>query len=58
MCEIASLQYLAVQKQLPGIAALEVSTSWKGEAPDVLCYGFVSENKECDEKFMDEPTNM
>lgn len=35
-----SLQQLAVQKQLPVLVAVEVSTSWKGEATDVLCYGF------------------
>jgi 3',5'-nucleoside bisphosphate phosphatase len=37
---IASLQQLATQKRLPLLAAVEMSTSWKGELTDVLCYGF------------------
>src|SRR5216684_5884284 len=35
-----SLQQLAAEKQLPILAAVEMSTSWKGEPTDVLCYGF------------------
>jgi predicted metal-dependent phosphoesterase TrpH len=38
------LQQLAAQKQLPLLAAVEMSTSWKGELTDVLCYGFDPEN--------------
>jgi predicted metal-dependent phosphoesterase TrpH len=37
---VASLQQKAVEKQLPILAAVEMSTSWKGELTDVLCYGF------------------
>jgi 3',5'-nucleoside bisphosphate phosphatase len=37
---VASLQQLAIQKQLSVLAAVEMSTSWKGELTDVLCYGF------------------
>jgi predicted metal-dependent phosphoesterase TrpH len=37
---ITSLQQLAIQKQLSVLAAVEMSTSWKGELTDVLCYGF------------------
>jgi 3',5'-nucleoside bisphosphate phosphatase len=37
---VASLQQLALQKQLSVLAAVEMSTSWKGELTDVLCYGF------------------
>ncbi len=37
---VASLQQLAAEKQLPILAAVEMSTSWKGEPTDVLCYGF------------------
>ena len=36
----AVLQQLAVQKQLPLLAVVEMSTSWSGELTDVLCYGF------------------
>lgn len=36
----ASLQLLAAQKRLPVLTAVEMSTSWKGELTDVLCYGF------------------
>jgi predicted metal-dependent phosphoesterase TrpH len=34
------LQQLAAEKQLPILTAVEMSTSWKGEPTDVLCYGF------------------
>jgi predicted metal-dependent phosphoesterase TrpH len=37
---VAPLQQLALQKQLSVLAAVEMSTSWKGEPTDVLCYGF------------------
>jgi len=37
---VASLQQFALQKQLSVLAAVEMSTSWKGEPTDVLCYGF------------------
>jgi 3',5'-nucleoside bisphosphate phosphatase len=37
---VAALQQLAVEKQLPLLAAVEMSTSWRGELTDVLCYGF------------------
>ncbi|HEY6286268.1 MAG TPA: PHP domain-containing protein, partial [Ktedonobacteraceae bacterium] len=40
---VASLQQLAAEKQLPILAAVELSASWKGELTDVLCYGFVPE---------------
>jgi len=35
---VAALQQLAAEKQLPVLAAVELSTSWKGELTDVLCY--------------------
>ncbi len=41
---VASLQQLASRKQMPILAAVEMSTSWKGEPTDVLCYGFDPEN--------------
>ncbi len=37
---VASLQQLASRKLLPILAAVEMSTSWKGEPTDVLCFGF------------------
>src|SRR5437588_5925017 len=37
---VAALQQLAAEKQLPILAAVEMSTSWRGELTDVLCYGF------------------
>jgi len=43
---VAALQHLAAQKQLPVLVAAEMSTSWKGEATDVLCYGFDPQKKE------------
>jgi hypothetical protein len=36
----AELQQLAAEKQLPLLTAVEMSTSWRGELTDVLCYGF------------------
>lgn len=36
----AALQQLAAEKQLPLLTAVEMSTSWRGELTDVLCYGF------------------
>jgi len=33
---VASLQLLACRKQLPVLAAVEMSTSWKGEPTDLL----------------------
>src|SRR6266567_6390201 len=43
---VASLQHLATQKQLPVLVAAELSTSWRGEATDILCYGFDPQGKE------------
>jgi len=40
------LQQLAAEKQLPILAAVEMSTSWRGELTDVLCYGFDPEQNE------------
>src|SRR5436305_5206829 len=40
------LQQLAAEKQLPMLAAVEMSTSWGGELTDVLCYGFDPEKNE------------
>lgn len=34
------IQQLAAQRNLPVLAAVEMSTSWKGYEVDVLCYGF------------------
>ena len=40
------LQQLAAEKQLPLLAAVEMSASWNGELTDVLCYGFDPEKNE------------
>jgi 3',5'-nucleoside bisphosphate phosphatase len=40
------LQQLAAEKRLPLLVAVEMSTSWKGEPTDVLCYGFDPEKNE------------
>ncbi len=42
----AALQLLAAEKQLPLLTAVEMSTSWRGELTDVLCYGFDLEKNE------------
>ena len=41
-----ALQQLAVEKQLALLTAVEMSTSWRGEPTDVLCYGFDPEKNE------------
>jgi len=46
---VASLQRLAAGKQLPVLAAVEMSTLWRGEPTDVLCYGFDPEKNELQE---------
>lgn len=43
---VASLQQLGAQKGLLVLAAVEMSTSWKGEATDLLCYGFNPEQND------------
>ena len=43
---VAPLQQLAAEKQFPLFAAVEMSTSWRGEPTDVLCYGFDPEKNE------------
>ncbi len=42
----ATLQQLAAHKRMPVLTAVEISTLWKGEPTDVLCYGFTSEDNE------------
>ncbi len=41
-----ALQQIAAEKRLPLLAAVEMSTSWRGELTDVLCYGFDPEQNE------------
>ncbi len=43
---IAALQHLAAEKQFPLLPAVEMSTSWRGEPTDVLCYGVDPEKSE------------
>lgn len=42
----ATLQQLAKYKRMPVLTAVEISTLWKGEPTDVLCYGFTSEGND------------
>jgi predicted metal-dependent phosphoesterase TrpH len=49
----AVLQQLAAEKQFPILAGVEMSTSWRGELTDVLCYGFDPENNELQELAQD-----
>jgi predicted metal-dependent phosphoesterase TrpH len=35
-----ALQRLALQAQLPVVVAVEMTTSWRGDMVDVLCFGF------------------
>ncbi len=38
------IQKLALEKQLPVLVAVEMSTSWQGKLTDLLCYGFEPNN--------------
>ncbi len=42
---IAYLQQLGAEKQLPVLAAVEMSTEWNGRPTDLLCYGVNPEDK-------------
>jgi len=37
---VAAIQQLALNKHLPVLVAVEMTTSWKGEMTDLLCFGF------------------
>lgn len=37
---VASIQALGAQRNLPVLAAVEMSTEWQGKMGDLLCYGF------------------
>jgi predicted metal-dependent phosphoesterase TrpH len=37
---VAGIQQLALEKHLPVLVGVEMSTTWKGELTDLLCYGF------------------
>jgi len=49
----ALLQRLAAEKQFPLLVAVEMSASWRGEATDVLCYGFDPANNALQELAQD-----
>lgn len=38
--KIAAIQQLALDKHLPVLVGVEMTTTWKGELTDLLCYGF------------------
>lgn len=37
---VAAVQQLALDKHLPVLVAVEMTTTWKGEMTDLLCFGF------------------
>jgi predicted metal-dependent phosphoesterase TrpH len=37
---VATIQQLALEKGVPLLVAVEMSSTWKGELVDLLCYGF------------------
>jgi predicted metal-dependent phosphoesterase TrpH len=39
---VAAIQQLALDKHLPVLVAVEMTTTWKGELTDLLCFGFDS----------------
>ncbi len=40
MDTVAGIQCLAQEKHLPMLVGVEMTTTWKGELTDLLCYGF------------------
>lgn len=43
---VASIQALGAQRNLPVLAAVEMSTEWHGQMGDLLCYGFDPQENE------------
>src|SRR5260370_34078620 len=43
---VASLQHLAAEKQLPVLAAVEISTSWNGDETALIRYGLYPEKND------------
>src|SRR5512143_4169627 len=37
---VAAIQQLALDKHLPLLVGVEMTTTWKGEMTDLLCFGF------------------
>ena len=37
---VGTIQQLALERSLPVLVAVEISSAWKGELVDMLCYGF------------------
>ena len=37
---VAAIQQLALDKHLPALVAVEMTTTWQGEMTDLLCFGF------------------
>lgn len=44
MDTVVALQQLALEKHLPLLVAVEMSTSWRGAMTDLLCFGFGPEH--------------
>jgi predicted metal-dependent phosphoesterase TrpH len=45
----AAIQQLAVDKHLPVLVAVEMTTTWKGEMADLLCFGFDPDHNALDD---------
>ena len=41
---LVALQQLALEKNSPVLVAVEMSTTWRGEMTDLLCFGFDPEH--------------
>ena len=37
---VVTIQQLALDKQLPVLVAIEMTTTWRGKMTDLLCFGF------------------
>jgi predicted metal-dependent phosphoesterase TrpH len=37
---VAAIQKLALDKRMPVLVGVEMTTTWKGELTDLLCFGF------------------
>jgi predicted metal-dependent phosphoesterase TrpH len=50
---VVGIQQLAVEKDLPVLVAVEMTTTWQGALTDLLCYGFDPEDNALDDLAQD-----
>jgi predicted metal-dependent phosphoesterase TrpH len=50
---VAAIQQLALEKQLPVLVGVEMTTTWKGKLTDLLCFGFAPHRSALDDLAQD-----